>query len=54
LAHPYLQSYHDPEDEPSAKPLNADFFDFDLQTEAVHKDELKRLLFEEIMTFNPI
>lgn len=29
LAHPYLEAYHDPEDEPVAPPLEADFFDFD-------------------------
>jgi mitogen-activated protein kinase 1/3 len=44
LTHPYLDAYHDPEDEPSAKPLDPDFFDFDMQEEAVDKDELKRLL----------
>jgi mitogen-activated protein kinase 1/3 len=29
LEHPYLEAYHDPEDEPVAPPLEADFFDFD-------------------------
>jgi mitogen-activated protein kinase 1/3 len=53
LAHPYLDAYHDPEDEPAAKPLDADFFDFDMQKEAIGREELKRYLYEEIMTFNP-
>ena len=29
LCHPYLEAYHDPDDEPVAPPLDADFFDFD-------------------------
>jgi mitogen-activated protein kinase 1/3 len=29
LEHPYLEAYHDPDDEPVAPPLEADFFDFD-------------------------
>jgi mitogen-activated protein kinase 1/3 len=53
LAHPYLDAYHDPEDEPSAKPLSSDFFDFDLREAPIGREELKRYLYEEIMTFNP-
>ncbi|WWC93155.1 uncharacterized protein L201_008122 [Kwoniella dendrophila CBS 6074] len=51
LSHPYLEAYHDPEDEPSAKPLSSDFFDFDMQEKAPSREGLKQLLFEEIMTF---
>ncbi|KAJ6607121.1 kinase-like domain-containing protein [Mycena sp. CBHHK59/15] len=29
LEHPYLEAYHDPEDEPSAIPLNPSYFQFD-------------------------
>ncbi|KAK4686561.1 hypothetical protein P7C73_g3568, partial [Tremellales sp. Uapishka_1] len=54
LTHPYLDAYHDPEDEPSAKPLEPEFFDFDLKKEEISRDELKRLLFEEIMSFQPV
>jgi mitogen-activated protein kinase 1/3 len=54
LAHPYLDAYHDPDDEPSAKPLPSDFFDFDLQKDAISRSELKELLYEEIMAFNPV
>ncbi|WRT69361.1 uncharacterized protein IL334_006345 [Kwoniella shivajii] len=51
LSHPYLDAYHDPEDEPSAKPLAPSFFDFDMMKDEISREELKRLLFEEIMTF---
>lgn len=40
LAHPYLESYHDPMDEPTAVPLDANFFDFDYQKD-ITKEELK-------------
>lgn len=29
LKHPYLEAYHDPEDEPTANPIPESFFDFD-------------------------
>ena len=29
LEHPYLEAYHDPEDEPVAPPLDPEFFEFD-------------------------
>lgn len=44
LTHPYLDAYHDPEDEPSAKPLSSEFFDFDLQKGEISREELKQLL----------
>jgi mitogen-activated protein kinase 1/3 len=44
LTHPYLDAYHDPEDEPVAKPLDPDFFDFDLQKNDIGREELKQLL----------
>ena len=40
LAHPYLESYHDPDDEPTAPPLDPSFFDFDAP-ETLGKEELK-------------
>ena len=67
LCHPYLEAYHDPDDEPVAPPLDPEFFEFDrtylLSSDsrgahllAVHKDDisreqLKELLYEEIMSF---
>ncbi|KAK8870111.1 hypothetical protein IAR55_000681 [Kwoniella newhampshirensis] len=52
LAHPYLNAYHDPEDEPSAQPLDPSFFDFDMAKDSVSRDDLKRLLYDEIMSFH--
>ena len=57
LEHPYLDAYHDPEDEPTAKPLPADFFDFDMQgdirkEDLARREELKRLMYEEIANFH--
>jgi mitogen-activated protein kinase 1/3 len=44
LAHPYLEAYHDPEDEPGAAPLDPNFFEFDLQKDNITREELKKLL----------
>lgn len=52
LAHPYLEAYHDPDDEPVAPPLDPDFFEFDLHKDDISREQLKELLFEEIMSFN--
>jgi mitogen-activated protein kinase 1/3 len=41
LAHPYLEPYHDPADEPGAAPLDPSFFDFEND---LGKEELKREL----------
>ncbi|KAJ7211213.1 CMGC/MAPK protein kinase [Mycena pura] len=53
LAHPYLEAYHDPDDEPVAPPLDPDFFEFDLHKDDISREQLKELLYEEIMSFNP-
>ncbi|PPQ74070.1 hypothetical protein CVT26_006951 [Gymnopilus dilepis] len=53
LAHPYLEAYHDPEDEPVAPPLDPEFFEFDLHKDDISREQLKELLYEEIMTFQP-
>ncbi|ETW78215.1 mitogen-activated protein kinase-like protein [Heterobasidion irregulare TC 32-1] len=47
LKHPYLESYHDPDDEPIADPLDPSFFDFD-SAEPLGKEELKVLIYKEI------
>jgi len=49
LAHPYLASYHDPSDEPSAPPLDPSFFDFD-NGAAKSKEELKVLIYHEVIS----
>ncbi|CAE6441155.1 unnamed protein product [Rhizoctonia solani] len=48
LAHPYLEPYHDEDDEPNAPPLDASFFDFDNGVE-LPKEQLKAMIYEEIM-----
>jgi mitogen-activated protein kinase 1/3 len=49
LSHPYLAQYHDPDDEPTATPIPEEFFDFDRHKEELSSEELKRLVYEEIM-----
>jgi len=51
LAHPYLSTYHDPDDEPIASPLGSEEFEFDLYKERLSKKDLKELLYEEILSF---
>lgn len=41
LRHPYLEPYHDPDDEPTAPPIPEGFFDFDKNKDALSKDQLK-------------
>ncbi|TDL16148.1 mitogen-activated protein kinase [Rickenella mellea] len=53
LAHPYLEAYHDPDDEPVAPPLDPEFFEFDLHKDDISREQLKELLYEEIMSFHP-
>ncbi|KAF8901967.1 kinase-like domain-containing protein [Mucidula mucida] len=47
LRHPYLAPYHDPQDEPTAEPLDPSFFHFD-NGDPMRKEELKVLIYEEI------
>lgn len=49
LKHPYLEPYHDPEDEPIAPPIPQGFFDFDEHKDQLSKEQLKELIYEEIM-----
>lgn len=49
LRHPYLEPYHDPDDEPTADPIPEEFFDFDKNKDALSKEQLKLLIYEEIM-----
>ncbi|CDZ96313.1 mitogen-activated protein kinase [Phaffia rhodozyma] len=50
LTHPYLEPYHDPQDEPSAAPLPSSFFDFDNSQETLSRETLKQMIFHEVMT----
>jgi mitogen-activated protein kinase 1/3 len=42
LKHPYLEPYHDPDDEPTADPIPEEFFDFDKNKDTLSKEQLKR------------
>ncbi|KAI6043956.1 CMGC/MAPK protein kinase [Pisolithus marmoratus] len=53
LEHPYLEAYHDPDDEPVAPPLDPEFFEFDLHKDDISREQLKELLYQEIMSFRP-
>ncbi|KAG1883876.1 kinase-like domain-containing protein [Suillus fuscotomentosus] len=53
LAHPYLEAYHDPDDEPVAPPLDPEFFEFDLHKDDISREQLKEFLYEEIISFCP-
>ncbi|KAI7862388.1 mitogen-activated protein kinase [Spinellus fusiger] len=48
LRHPYLEAYHDPDDEPDAPPIHESFFDFDRYKDQLTKEQLKQMLYEEI------
>jgi mitogen-activated protein kinase 1/3 len=63
LGHPYLEPYHDPEDEPDAPPIPDSFFDFDKHKDQLSTSDLKglnllktwlmeALIYEEIMHHN--
>ncbi|KAJ8954809.1 hypothetical protein NQ314_007020, partial [Rhamnusium bicolor] len=47
LAHPYLEQYYDPADEPVAETP----FRFDTELDDLPKDHLKRLIFEETLLY---
>ena len=49
LAHPYLEQYYDPEDEPVAK----EPFKFEMELDDLPKETLKQLIFEETGNFRP-
>jgi len=53
LEHPYLAAYHDPEDEPVVTPLSPSYFQFDMHKDELTKDQLKELLYNEVMSFTP-
>ncbi|RXK38026.1 CMGC/MAPK protein kinase [Tremella mesenterica] len=53
LSHPYLEPYHDPNDEPSAPLIKAEFFEFEYGPAKKDRKLLKRLIYEEIMNSPP-
>ncbi|KAK0543540.1 hypothetical protein OC846_006380 [Tilletia horrida] len=48
LSHPYLEPYHDPDDEPTAPPLDPAFFAFDYSKEQLSRAQLKELIYADI------
>lgn len=50
LSHPYLVSYHDPDDEPEGTPIPSSFFQFDQWKSRLNTKDLKRLLWNEIVS----
>jgi mitogen-activated protein kinase 1/3 len=48
LKHPYLAPYHDPDDEPDAKPIPESFFEFDRRKETLSKEQLKGVYFADV------
>jgi mitogen-activated protein kinase 1/3 len=49
LAHPYLEAYHDPDDEPGSDAIQEGFFDFDKHKDQLSKEELKLMIYDEII-----
>jgi len=54
LCHPYVAAYHDAEDEPAAPSIDPEYFQFEAHKEQLSKDQLKDLLYEEVMSFKPV
>jgi len=50
LEHPFLQEFHDPEDEPVTDKL--DSYDFDFEYYELTTEQLKDLLYDEIMLYH--
>ena len=48
LEHPYLATYHDPQDEPNGTPIPSSFFEFDHYKDVLTTKDLKKLLWNEI------
>ena len=48
LAHPYLEQYYDPADEPVAE----EPFRFEMELDDLPKEKLKELIFEETSNFS--
>ncbi|KAL3857543.1 hypothetical protein ACJMK2_012198 [Sinanodonta woodiana] len=48
LVHPYLNKYHDPDDEPICVPA----FNFDFEKKEMDKDELREAIYKEIMDYH--
>lgn len=52
LEHPYLASYHDPQDEPTITPIQPREFDYEVPKGQLNVQDLKKQMFYKIMKFN--
>lgn len=52
LEHPYVSTYHDPEDEPTIMPISHEEFEFDKSKDKLSILELKRQLYNDIIKCN--
>ena len=50
LAHPYLASLHDEEDEPTGEPMSP--FDFDFELYSLNIAEYRELIYQEILLYS--
>lgn len=50
LNHPYLQLYHDPQDEPDSTPINDNVWDVNENNQELSLPILKQMLFDEVST----
>ena len=50
LQHPFLAEFHDPDDEPETDKLDA--YDFDFEYYELNTEQLKDLLYDEIMLYH--
>ncbi|KAJ7877701.1 kinase-like domain-containing protein [Mycena olivaceomarginata] len=53
ITHPYLELYHDPEDEPDCNPPEESYMPFDLIDGNHEEEQLKGLLYKEVVSFVP-
>ncbi len=45
---------HDPSDEPTCASLSPEFFEFDMQKDEINREQLRELLYEEIVAYRPL
>ena len=53
FAHFFLHQ-HDPSDEPTCPSLSPEFFEFDLQKNEIDREQLRELLYDEIVAYRPL
>ncbi|TYJ56852.1 mitogen-activated protein kinase CPK1 [Cryptococcus floricola] len=48
LNHPYVEAYHDMNDEPASEPLPVGFFDFEYSQDKLTRDQWKQMIYGEV------